>query len=147
MARYPDVRLTVIVLTNSDQGNPQRIGRRVASFFVPALAPVPPKTIDAAEPRVADLIRTLHDQAAEGKLDPALFVLDTWAGLSPYAAQVQTRARAAGPIRSIGLFGRATEGRLHVHTYRVVHENATRIIRLGLTAEGKVAFIAPEDED
>ena len=39
IGRFVDDGLTVIVLTNCEDSDPQRIAQRVAGFFVPSLAP------------------------------------------------------------------------------------------------------------
>ena len=55
--RYPDSKLSVIVLTNSGSANAERMAQNIAGFFVPALKPVPPKALPDKEPEITNKVK------------------------------------------------------------------------------------------
>lgn len=52
IARYIDDKLTVIVLTNSDNANPGAIALGVAETYIPGL--IPPRTVAQVDPKILD---------------------------------------------------------------------------------------------
>ena len=48
--RFPDDKLSVIVLTNVGSANAERIAQNIAGFFIPALKPLPAKALPDKEP-------------------------------------------------------------------------------------------------
>jgi D-alanyl-D-alanine carboxypeptidase len=66
--RFPDDKLTVIVLTNVGSANAERIAQTIAGFFTPELKPVPEKALADIEPeitaRVKSFVFRLQKQSA-----------------------------------------------------------------------------------
>lgn len=81
--RYPDFGLTVIVLTNLDQANPEGIASGIAGMLEPVLRPphLLPGQLPGARPRQAieDLLRDVADGKDSAEVTPGL------RGLTPIA--------------------------------------------------------------
>ena len=72
LTRFPDDKLTVVVLTNQ-MGNTPRIGEGVAGLYLPAIAPPTYKPIEDKEPQVTAQVKKIMEQLAEGNLDKEQF--------------------------------------------------------------------------
>lgn len=117
--RFPDDKLSVIVLTNVGSANAERMAQNIAGFFVPALKPLPAKALSDKEPEITagvkNFINGLQRQSA----------IDTSA-LSREAAKSYTKdaARAmanpiSGRIYSITLIGRREKNGRRTYRYRL----------------------------
>lgn len=66
--RFPDDKLTIIVLTNVGSANAERMAQNIAGFFMPALKPLPAKALPDKEPeitvRVKNFINGLQQHSA-----------------------------------------------------------------------------------
>jgi len=117
--RFPDDKLTVIVLTNVGSANVERMAQNIAGFFVPALKPLPTKVLPDKEPeitaRVKNFINGLQQHSA----------IDT-STLSGELAKIYKRDQAralADPIRgkiySIKLIERREKNGRRTYRYRL----------------------------
>ncbi len=117
--RFPDDKLSVIVLTNVGSANPERMAQNIAGFFVPVLKPLPSKALPDKEPaitaRVKGFINKLQQQSA----------IDT-STLSSEAAKSYSKdaARAladpiSGKIYSVTLIGRREKNGRRTYRYRL----------------------------
>jgi CubicO group peptidase (beta-lactamase class C family) len=141
IARFPDDRLTVILLANLAEANEFRIVRGVASVFIPELA-LGAAPVDETEPEVTALARRLLRQLAAGTVDPELVTVDDLAP-SPRTLQAM-RTRLEGlslppaHIASLELLGRADDGELRIYRYALTDITSTTIFKLTLAKDGKV---------
>ena len=55
--RYPDDKLSVIVLTNSGGANAERMAQNIAGFFMPVLKPAAPKALPEKEPEIKTIVK------------------------------------------------------------------------------------------
>jgi D-alanyl-D-alanine carboxypeptidase len=66
--RFPDDKLSVIVLTNVGSANAERMAQNIAGFFMPALKPLPAKALADKEPeitvRVKNFVNRLQQHSA-----------------------------------------------------------------------------------
>lgn len=148
IARYPDDKLTVIVLTNSDSGDPGRIAQNVAGLYVPALAPIVLKAIADTEPAVTALVRDVNAKMAAGTLDQSLLTPAFWAQVSPNLKPFGEFLKSLGPLQSVALLERTEDAKAGTRTYRYrfVYENKTLLMRATLTGDNKIAGIQAQPE-
>jgi D-alanyl-D-alanine carboxypeptidase len=117
--RYPDEKLSVIVLTNLGSVNAERMAQNIAGFFIPALKPLPAKALPDNEPEITAAVKTfirgLQQRSA----------IDT-STLSPEIARQYnkgaTRALAdniSGKIYAITLIGKRERNGRRTYRYRL----------------------------
>jgi CubicO group peptidase (beta-lactamase class C family) len=107
LVRYPNDRLTVIVLTNLSTAGAERIAKGVAGLTLPELAPPTPKPLEDPEPRVAALLRRVVKRLADGTLDPDPFTPEARKEFFPAEAEGWHEILAnVGPLASLVLVER-----------------------------------------
>lgn len=138
-AKYPDDRLTVLVLTNAGWGNPARIARLIAGAVVPALKPQEPKPIEDKEPGVRALLEKVLGQARAQKLDMSLMSEKMKQVLTPEMVwQGAEMLRDFGKVLKIELIKRETVGGDKVSIYRIQFEKAKILCVLALGEDGLI---------
>lgn len=138
-AKYPDDRLSVIVLTNAGWGNPAKVAREVAGVFVPALKPEEPKPIEDKEPGVRALLEKVLQQARSQNLDLSLMSERMKQVLTPeMVRQGAEMLKDYGKVVKIELVKRETVRGVKVSTYRVHFEKAKIYCVLALGEDGLI---------
>lgn len=139
IARFPDEDLTIIVLANLAQANPEKIADDVASILDPSLKPPDLKPIPETDPAMQTRLRRLLEQAAAAKLDPAEFAY-VRAGFFPGAAKAYAEMlHDAGAIRRLALLDAKELGDDRVCVYDAEFERRTFQVRIAVAPDGKVA--------
>jgi CubicO group peptidase (beta-lactamase class C family) len=146
LSLFPDDRLAVVVLTNSGNANPGRIARKVAGFYVPALAPQPPRPIEDKEPQVTALLRDVVNRVGEWKLEPEKFTPDLWKAVSGQRVILQVMAKARGELKSLDLLSRTEAQGLRTYRYLTTFANGSSRITMTLGTDGKITGMFAEDE-
>jgi CubicO group peptidase (beta-lactamase class C family) len=145
-AHYPDDGLTVVVLTNSRQGDPARIGRRIAAMVEPKQMPPEPKPIEDRNPELTKLTREILEKMADGVPAPKGMTAQMWAVFLTQAKPLQDLAKARGAIRSVTLIAREEADGHVTHIYRAVGEKAVTRVRVVTNKDGVIAGWWMEDE-
>lgn len=147
LARFPDDRLTVIVLTNAEGGHAGTIARKIAGEFVPELAePVEEPIADPDEP-TTERLRGMVEGALEGQVDPELFTEAAKQALVPRIRDDRARLASFGPLKTFQLLERnEDDGALRLR-YRVVLENETLQMSFTLDDDGKIQGAGFRTED
>jgi CubicO group peptidase (beta-lactamase class C family) len=152
LGRYPDDRLTVIVLTNRGDARAGRIGRHVAGLLAPVLSDAP---VADREPAVTALLKTVLAKLRDGTLGPEPFTPEMWKNLYPEGARAfQQILRASGTFRSLALLERKAGGETRTYRYRVEfddgkdegREKKRLILDLSLTAGNKISDLSGSQE-
>ena len=139
IARYPDDDLTVLVLANLAQADPERFSDGVAAAVDSTLSPRALAEIPDPDPAMQARVRRLLAQAAEGQLSAGEFAY-VRSGFFPGAATgYATTLRNAGPIRRLVLLDRRELGDDTICTYDVVFAEKTLRLRLAVAPDGKLA--------
>ena len=146
ISRFPEDRLTVIVLCNSGGGNTGKIARQVAGLINPALAPDKYEPIEDKEPQVAQLLRDLISKARDGKLVPEPFAPELWAAIGANPKAVQAMAAALGELKSLTLVQRVEQNGVRRYRYRGLFQNASLMVLISINKDGKVAEFTGEPE-
>ena len=140
IVRYTGDDVTVLVLANLAQADPERFADGVAAivnpaFVEPDLTPVPDR-----EPAVTARLTVLLEAAREGRLAPDDFAY-VRAGFFPSAAKAyQERLSALGAPARFVLMERRVLGDDRVYAYDVEYEKATLRVRLGLAPDGQISL-------
>lgn len=147
LLRYPDDRLTVIVLTNLEGGHSESIAKGVAGLYVPELAKKPAVAIADADPETTARLRGFFEQAAKGEVDPALFTEEAGKVLIPKIKGSQDKLASLGALKTFELLERKDSDDGRSLEYRAVFENETLRAPFSLDKDGKIrgVMIRPEE--
>ncbi len=104
LSRYLDDNLTVVVLTNSENGNASALARGIAGRSAPALAEKPQEPIADTDPQTTERLKGVILAAMKGEADPDVFTKDSKEKI--VAAIKQGKATTAS-------FGAMKDFRLH----------------------------------
>lgn len=139
-SRFPDDRLTVIVLANSDAGQASELARGIAGRFVPELAERS-GPIEDKDPATTGRLRGLVEGMRRGEVDPEQFTAEAKEQLVPRIRQDRERFAAFGRLESFQLVGRQ-EGDDGVRLrYRAAFERETLRVMVALDKAAKIRGI------
>jgi CubicO group peptidase (beta-lactamase class C family) len=139
IARFPDDKLTIMVLTNLAQANPEQITDGVAALLDPTLTrPNLTPIQDSDEAMQARVHRLLADAAAD-KLAASEFAY-VRAGFFPNAAKAYgAMLRDAGKLNDVSLLEVAELGDDRAYIYDLTYEKRTLRLRISVAPDGKLA--------
>jgi hypothetical protein len=147
ISRYLGEDLTIIVLANLAQSDPERFVDGIAGILAPPLAPPELTTISDTEPEVRARLDGLLRLARDGQLSPAEFAY-LRAGFFPDVAKTyQERLTKLGVIQRVSLLQRKELGDDRVYTYEIGSATESLIVTLGLAADGKVSLFSIRPKD
>jgi CubicO group peptidase (beta-lactamase class C family) len=143
IARYLGHDLTIIVLANLAEADPERFVDGIAAIFDPKLAPPPAAPITDREPEVTARLRGLLAAAREGRLSPDELAY-VRAGFFPDAPKRYAELlRGLGEPRRIDLLERRDLGDDRVYRYAVAYEGGRTLrVRLGVAPDGKLSALS-----
>ena len=140
LARYLGDDLTVIVLANLAQAEPERFVDGIAAIVNPKLAPAEPTSIPDREPQITARLTQLLVVTGEGRLAPDEFAY-VRAGFFPEVARRYTELlQGLGAPQRVDLIDRRELGDDRIYDYQVVYaaERAFRV-SLGLAPDDKIS--------
>ena len=147
LSRFPDDKLTVIVLTNADGGHSGAIARGIAARFVPELAEKAVEPIADKDEPTTERLKGVIVAALKGEVDPELFTAEAKKVLVPRIKQDKERLAAFGPLKTFQLLERkASDGGLRLR-YRAVFENEKLKVMYALDKTGKIQGIGLQLDD
>lgn len=149
IARYPDDDLTIIVLTNLAQANPERIADGIGMRLDSTLKRFALKPIAESDPTEDARVRRLLSEAAAGTLAPEEFALMR-AGFFPNAAKrYSDMLTAAGAVERLTLLDRRQLGDDRSYTYDVMLQKETLRLTMAVAPDGGIsAFgLRPANEE
>jgi CubicO group peptidase (beta-lactamase class C family) len=147
LLRYPDDRLTVIVLCNQTSAPSRPMARKIASFYVPALSYEQDKGIEDNDTRLTARLKGVLLAAAQGKVDPTLFSPQAQAEIVPFIQRVGPNyLRPLGPMTGFVLLERREEQESRVYRYRASYKDSTLLWTFTLTKDGKISSLRPTEE-
>jgi CubicO group peptidase (beta-lactamase class C family) len=151
MTRFPDDRLTVIVLSNlaNLRERPQAgaLGIGISAIYIPSLALGALREIPDPEPQTTRKLRDALAALLDGKPEASLF--------TPPSLEFHTSERgralhkeiaAHGPLKSLSLLERKEEGEDRLYLYRALVGRDKIYLSFTLTNEGKISSLRVEEE-
>jgi CubicO group peptidase (beta-lactamase class C family) len=139
LARFLGDDLTVIVLTNLRQANPEQMAEGIAALFNPKLtrpelAPIPDR-----DPAIGVRLRSVLASAGRGELTPRQFAY-VRAGFFPDAAKrYADLLRGLGDPTRLTLLERREAGDDRIFTYEVAYPARAFIVTLGLAPDDRIS--------
>lgn len=142
LARYLGDDLTIIVLANLAQAEPDRIVEGIAALFNPRLARAETTPIEDREPQVTRRLEALLAAARDGRLKRADFAY-VRAGFFPEtAARYQKLLAELGETRRVTLVERRELGDDRIYRYQVELRDARVAVTLGLAPDDRISTFA-----
>jgi CubicO group peptidase (beta-lactamase class C family) len=141
-ARYPDDRLTVVVLTNLDAGHadPTRIAHHVAALYLPALKPIERNPIEDKDPQVTALVRATFVDFAAGHPNLDSFDSDQRAIWTPETmAYVSDFLHSLGTLTKVALLERKESARSRQFTYRATFTDGEILVDVALDQNNEIS--------
>jgi CubicO group peptidase (beta-lactamase class C family) len=146
-ARYIGDDLSVIVLANLAQADPQRFGDGIAAIVNPALAVPALSPMEDREPQVTARLASLLETARRGALSPPDFAY-LRAGFFPEGAKrLQARLAKLGPAGKLVLVGREERGDDRIYTYDVAFGDRVMRYFAGLAPDGRISRFGLAEKD
>lgn len=142
--RFPDDKLAVIVLANSNSADPHNLSRQIASLYVPALAISPPPAIPDTAPAVtATLLKLLDGDGANAGQMMTAQMKEFW-----------TKERFDGFLKELSsLGGRTLVAPTNIRadkktaTYRVRYGKVSLLITISLDDKGLIQGMGVQEDD
>jgi Beta-lactamase class C and other penicillin binding proteins len=147
LTRFPDDRVTVIVLTNQDAADPGQIAHEVAAEYIPALKENAPKVIEDKDPATTARLKGVLTALAAGKEDPKDYTEGFYKFLFPeQAKELRGFLAAQGELKALELTASETQNGMRKLRYRVTFARQPVNWEVVLDGSGKVAgwLIRPE---
>jgi D-alanyl-D-alanine carboxypeptidase len=142
--RFPDDKLAVIVLANSNSANPDKLAQQVAGCYVPELARKPLVAIPDTAPQVtAILMKLLEGDAANAQ---TLMNAEMWDALKKEGFDEFMKE-----LRDLGERNLVVPVRIRPSgktvTYRVRYGKESRLITISLDEKGLIQGMGNQDDD
>lgn len=143
LTRYLASDLTIIVLANLAQAEPERFVDGIAAILDPKLAKPASAPIADGEPAVTARLRGLMAAARDGRLSPAEFAY-VRAGFFPDAAKRYAELlQGLGEPRRVDLLERRELGDDRVYRYEVAYDGGrTFRVQLGIAPDAKLSALS-----
>lgn len=138
LARYPDDRLSVIVLANSAAARQGKIADLVAAHYVPALVAPRPLAIADLDPAGTARARKAIGELLAGRIPEGLSDGERGRFTQHWVTQVAAEFRDFGPLRSVDVLARSSDGRGKQARYRFLFENETVLVALHQDRDGLI---------
>jgi CubicO group peptidase (beta-lactamase class C family) len=139
ISRYLDEDLTIIVLANLAEADPERFVDGIAGILVPALVTPELKPIPDREPEVRARLDTLLRLTKDGELSPTEFAYLRVGFFPDVAKAYQEELSKLGAIQQVSLLERKVVGDDRIYTYELGYATESLIVTLGIAPDGKIS--------
>ena len=136
ISRYVDERLSVIVLANSSNANPQRLAHGVAEIVNPSLRP---RAVLDAGPEISTELRELFASLLSGKADRNRFTLPVQQSLFDRKDRLLDYLEKLGPILDFYLLRLEKLGDAVAYDYEVQFGSMTITLEIVREHDGKIS--------
>jgi D-alanyl-D-alanine carboxypeptidase len=147
LSRYVDDNLTVIVLTNSDNGNAGALARGIAARLVPALAEEAEKPIADSDTQTTERLKGVILAALKGEADAELFTKDSKERIVAAIKQGKGTAASVGALKEFLLHDRTPSDQGVKLRYRAKFANEAMNAFFDLDKDGKIAGMRLQSVD
>jgi len=147
LMRFPDDKLTVIVLTNSDGGHAGALAKGIAGRIIPALQEKAAEPIADKDAKTTERLRGVLEKALKGEVELDQFTEESGKALAPKIAGVKDQLAPLGDLKKFELVDRKELGDLLLLRYRATLEKMPLKTLFTLDKSGKIQGlgIMPED--
>jgi CubicO group peptidase (beta-lactamase class C family) len=144
-ARFPEDKVTVIVLANQQGNAAGAIANGIAELFIPALQSNAPKPITDADPKTTAMLRAMLAAAATGTADPELLTPEFRGFLLPDRIKEGPQMMGRhGPLNAFELMEETTRDGNRVRVYRAVFGTTPIRATFVLSSENKIGGLRIE---
>ncbi len=145
--KYPDDRLTVILLMNLGGAHVVTFGKHVAGIFNPELTPKDEIANSDAEPTTTRFIKDVLLRIQAGTPEPESFTPEMWKDFHPAITEYLRRImRSAGELESLAAIAQDDKARPHRFHYRAAFAHSIFSIDFELNEEGKITTMSVAQE-
>ena len=137
ISRYLGSDLTVIVLANLAEAEPEKIGHKVAALVDPNLEEREPRPLGRTDAAAEARLRTLLQQAAAGTWRPKEFVF--WSSVPAQGRHYRKLIGPLGALTRLELLQEETLGDDRVTTWDAAFGEKVLRVTLALAPDGRVA--------
>jgi len=142
--RFPDDKLTIIVLANSWNAREFKLARGLAALYYPEFMVLPISSIEDTDPKVSVMVHRFLIRLLDGSIDKELVIPSVNAGLSAghvkeLTSLLNSLTLPVAIIHSEELVDRHDENGLRVYGYVFNDIAKTLSLTVKLNAEGKIA--------
>ncbi|KFI09018.1 hypothetical protein JN27_00745 [Massilia sp. BSC265] len=138
LERYPDDRLTVVVLANSAAARQGKIAELIAAHYVPALAVPRAPAIADLDPAGTARARKAMGELLAGQIPEGLSASERGRYNQRWVTQIAAEFRDFGPLRTVEVLARSSEGNGKQARYRFLFENETVLVALHQDPKGLI---------
>lgn len=147
ITRFPNQKVTVIVLANSDASMADRIAEGVAEFYIPALVANAPKAIEDKDTKTTEFLRKVADGVVNGNAEADWFTADVQKNLFPdRIKQFVPLFAGKGGISKFELMEDTVVEQVKRRIYRVTVGELKVRFSFSVNADGKVAGVGLRPE-
>ena len=144
--RFPDEKLTIVVLTNQQRLFP-RLAEGVADFFIPAPPLRETRGIEDNDEKLTFMLRAVLLDAAQGKVNADLFDSEALKSLVPAFKDFgPVFFSSLDPLQSFVLVEQSTESERRIRRYRTLFGKKPVIWTFVLSKDGKIISMEPTSE-
>jgi len=144
--RFPDDKLSVIVLANSDSAYPEQLAKKIATIYVPTLAPKKLIAIPDTMPELTKMLSGFLDGDAENAqkmMTPDLATDITSEWFKGFTAEL----KSFGSRKQISLVKTKISPDIRQASYRVQYGNQTRIITIAVNSKNLIDGLGVAEEE
>jgi CubicO group peptidase (beta-lactamase class C family) len=146
ISRYPDDKITVIVMANIKSARTQMISHRIAGMYEPTVAPRYYSAIADREPAVTKMITDLMGSLASGTADPNLFSLAARDTFFPATANMYSSyLKPLGENPRVQLVERSTVPEGVLYRYEVSYMSVTLLVSATLDKDRQIVSLNAVD--
>jgi hypothetical protein len=146
ISRYLADDLTIVVLTNLADAEPQRFVDDVARILDPRLAQIDPSTpLPESDPLMAARVRALLAAASAGKLPPQDLAF-AQGEAAQQAKEFEQLLRPLGALRRLDLLDRRVLGDDRASTYAAVYADRTLRVQIALAPDDRISDFSMQPE-
>lgn len=140
LARYPEDRVTVVVLTNQGGGAAGAIANNVAAIYVAALRENAPKPIADPNPTLTGHLKTVITAAAAGSTNPEWLTTEFQAFMLPDRIKQGPQMMGRhGALQAFELLEDTQRDGRQIRVYRATFGTTAMRVQFSLTPEGRIA--------
>lgn len=135
---YLGDELTLVAVTNGENGDPAKIVGDVATMLDSKYAQPVGSPIKDREPQVTEAVKSLLQRIAQDTVSPEDFAYFAKRDFSSMMARYRKQLTSLGTLHEVALFARQNLGDDRVYQYRSRYDHGIVEVRVGYAPNGKI---------